>query len=99
MVVDYFEKIESTPDYLEQRFRNALLYIRNNIFNIVNDSKGIEGNINSLSAYERQRIYDRAGVDYNKATAAINAERDEQNQHKAINIWRDILGDDFPTYG
>lgn len=99
MVVDYFERIDSTPDFIEQRFRNVLLYIRNNIFSIVNDSKGIEGNINSLSTYERQRIYDRAGVDYNKATDAINAECNEKDQHKAINIWRDILGDDFPTYG
>ena len=99
MVVDYFERIDTTPNYIEQRFRDVLLYIRNNIFNNVFDSKGIEGNINSLNIYERQRIRDRAGSDYNKASNAINAECNENNKHKAINIWRDIFGDDFPTYG
>ena len=99
MIVDYFDGIASSSDYIEQRFSAALNYIKNNIYNYVSDPKGIEGNINSLSNEERYKIYMRASGDYDKSLNAINAECTENNQAKAIRIWRDIFGEDFPVYG
>ena len=99
MMVDYFESISSTSDYIEQRFRDALQYIKNHIFDVIYDSKGIEGNINTLNYDEQYKIYTRANADFIKATDAIRAECSEKDQHKAINIWHSLFGDDFPTYG
>ena len=99
MIVDYFESITSTSDYIEQRFSEALEYIEKHIFDSVYDSKGIEGNINTLNYDERYKIYNRAHNDNIKAMNAIDAECVEHDQQKAINIWHSLLGDDFPTYG
>lgn len=98
MILDYFDSIAKTPDWIEQRFRDVLCYIKNNIWNAIYDSKGIEGDINTLSYNEKYSIQVRATNDYNKACNAIYAEVSENNQQKAINIWRDIFGSDFPRY-
>lgn len=106
MVLDYFDNAEhygvnedgKTFDYPDVHFKNALRYISNNIFNSVIDSKGIQGNINDLDYSEKYKIYIRANVDYKKAEDAYNAEVNEKNDKKAINIWREIFGEDFPKY-
>ena len=56
MILDYFDSIEKTPDWIEQRFRDVLYYIKNNIWNAIYDSKGIEGDINTLSFNEKYSI-------------------------------------------
>ena len=76
-----------------------MLYIKNNIWNAIYDSKGIEGNINTLSYSEKLSLQSRASNDYTKACNAISAEINSNDQEKAINIWRDIFGGDFPHYG
>lgn len=99
MVLDYFDSISTTSKWIEQRFRDVLLYIKNNIWNAIYDSKGIEGNINTLSSSEKLSLQSRASNDYTKACNAISAEINSNDQEKAINIWRDIFGGDFPHYG
>ena len=99
MVLDYFEKIDKTPDWIEQRFRDVLGYIKDNIWKSIHDSKGIEGDINTLSWDQKNALSRRALNDYQKATNAIYAELYEKDQRKAINIWHEIFGGDFPTYG
>ena len=99
MIVDYFERTAEASQWIEQRFKNILNYIANNIWNAINDSKGIEGNINTFTADQRNKLYERARNDHNKACDAIAAETNENNHQKAINIWRNILGGEFPTYG
>ena len=98
MILDYFDSITKTPDWIEQRFRDVLCYIKNNIWNSIYDSKGIEGDINNLSYNEKYTIQVRATNDYDKACNAISVELNENNQQKAINIWRDIFGSGFPQY-
>lgn len=99
MMVDYFGNISSTSDYIKYRFSDALEYIKNHIYTAVYDSKRIEGNINTLNNDERYKMYTRAKNDRLKALDALFAEYSEHDQRKAINIWRSLLGDDFPTYG
>ena len=101
-VLDFFDTLmipkedqRLWPDLL---FRDALKYISNNISKPINDSKGIEGNINNLSYMERFKIQERAGNDYRKACNAIKAELEEKDMKKSINVWRDIFGDEFPAY-
>ena len=106
MVLDYFDSAKhycinqdgSTTDYPNVHFRDALYYISNNIYSNVYDSKGIQGNINDLSLNEKNRIHQRAKTDYEKAKNAVNAEINEKNHQKSINIWRDIFGEEFPKY-
>lgn len=106
MVLDYFTQTNNSVysngkcyDYPDMHFRDALLYIANNIMCSVQDSKGIQGNINTLTYEQRLKIKTRANNDYYKSCNAVNAEIHEKNNHKSIDIWRDIFGDDFPKYG
>jgi len=106
MVLDYFDQAQhylikfdgSTIDYHYIHFRDALLYIVDHIFWDVQDSKGIQGNINNIPNDYRYKISDRAQSDYKKACSAVYAEIYEKNMGKAFNIWRDIFGEEFPKY-
>jgi len=99
MILDYFEGRDETPNYIDERFRDVLKYIANNIWNDIYDSKGIEGNINTLTVKEKKKLQERSNTDYTRICDAIYAETQEKDMRKAINIWRNILGHDFPTYG
>lgn len=106
MVLDYFTQANNSVysdgkcyDYPDMHFRDALLYIANNIMCSVQDSKGIQGDINTLTYEQRVKIKTRANNDYYKSCNAVNAEIREKNNHKSIDVWRDIFGDDFPKYG
>lgn len=100
MVLDYFEQTTSDSiEYVDIRFRKVLNYIGNNILYEVQDSKGIQGNINNSMTYsEKLKIQNVAREDYNKSVDAINAETQEKNHKKAISIWGDIFGERFPKY-
>ena len=102
MVLDFFDTLAKPGDsetlYPDCLFRDALNYISSHINGSIADSKEIEGNINSLDYLERYKIMTRARNDWQKAKNAFDAEVSEKNQEKAINIWRDIFGEEFPSY-
>lgn len=108
MVLDYFESAshysidnedrDKTYDYCDFHFTKALKYISNNIYNSVFDPKGIQGNINNLSYNDKIKLCIRCKNDYEKGKTALDAEVIENNHEKAINIWREVFGDDFPKY-
>lgn len=75
----------------------VLHYIANNIFHPVFDPKNLQGDLNTLSHDERQRISARADEDYGKAVYAQTLEQ-QGEQRGAINTWREIFGPDFPCY-
>ena len=107
MVLDYFDQTNHTSidengqshDFPDIHFKNALNYISNNIMSPVRDSKGFEFNINTLDYNQKNKLQIRAKTDYDKAIKAIDAELDEKDHKKSMNIWRDIFGDKFPYYG
>ena len=99
MIVNYAENADELSDYIDVRFINVLKYLRNSILSPVYDMKQIQGNINSLSYEEKNNISQKAAQDYEKALEAFNAETKENNYKKAINLWRDVLGEEFPQYG
>ena len=105
MVLDYFdtsshsaEQENKTYDYVDIHFKNFLDYLSKNIFNVVKDSKNIEGDINNLTNEQKQSLYNRAKNDYKKAYNAVYAEVYEKNMAKSINLWRDLFGEEFPCY-
>jgi hypothetical protein len=64
----------------------------------VNDPKGIQGDINSLSWDDRTKISIRASTDQQRALEARQLETNKDHKG-SINKWREIFGSDFPTYG
>jgi len=106
IVLDYFDQTTNSnvtdgkaTDWVDLHFRNVLLYISNNIVGNVQDTKKIQGNINNLSWEQRNKIQQRANSDYVKARDAVTAEITDKDMEKSINLWRDILGNEFPKYG
>lgn len=99
MLLKYCESINELHQYIDVRFINVLFYISQHIFSPVYDPKNIQGDINELSYEERTNLSEKAYTDYNKAVEANKAETKENDHKKAINLWGQIFGEDFPAYG
>ena len=97
MIINYCDSQTTLSQFIDYRFRDALKYIADNIKNSVNDMKEIQGDINTLSDSDRSKLKDKANNDYQKACEA--SEMETVDQEKAIKLWGEILGGDFPTYG
>lgn len=98
LLLNYFEEQNEIDEYVDVVFLKLLNYVKGNIFNEINDPKGIQGNINNLSRQEKKNVMDKVGAVYDKALNAINRERKDKDHKGAINIWRDIFGEEFPKY-
>lgn len=99
MILDYYSNnlYRKASSYVDLEVPNLLQYIRDNIFNSVNDPKGIQGNINNLKLDERSSIWARAHIDNIKALDARQLE--SQNNHKlSISKWCEVFGTNFPIY-
>ena len=106
IVLDYFDQASHNIvndgkyyDYADIHFRDAIYYISNHIMDAVQDTKGFQGNINNLTYEQKYKIQIRANTDYSKAYNAVNAETQDKDNKKSINIWQNIFGEDFPQYG
>lgn len=97
MIINYCDSKTTLSQFIDYRFRDALKYIADNIMNSVSDMKEIQGDINMLSDSDKSKLKEKANNDYQKACDASNAET--KDQEKAIKLWGEILGGDFPTYG
>ena len=97
MIINYCDSKTTLSQFIDYRFRDALKYIADNIKNSVNDMKEIQGDINTLSDSDKSKLKEKANNDYQKACDASNAET--KDQEKAIKLWGEILGGDFPIYG
>ncbi|WAR46328.1 hypothetical protein [Methylomonas rapida] len=98
MILNHYEYKTDASQYVDVNLPEVFLYISNNIHYSVNDPKGIQGNINTLSYEDRIKIQNRANLDYQRSYEARRLE--DENKHKeSINKWREIFGPEFPTYG
>lgn len=97
MLLNHYESISSCSDYIDIEVEEALKYIYSAVYGSVQDPKNIQGNLNNLSYDDKNKISDRALVDYNKAVEARNEEK-EGDQKAAIEKWKGIFGDEFPDY-
>lgn len=99
LIVTYCDSQSELSQYIDIRFRFALEYISNHIFDDIQDMKDIQGNINTLSFFDKLSLQERAKSDYDKASQAYDYEMKSQDMKKAIEKWGEIFGSDFPLYG
>ena len=100
MILDVYDSVFAiaASEYVDLEIPKLFAHIRDSVYGVVNDPKGIQGNINNLSSEEKSKIWDRANGDYYKATEARRLES-EDNHRGSINKWREVFGGDFPKYG
>lgn len=98
LVARYYEaRTDVASPYLRLEFMLALEFIASNVHWAIQDPKGIDGDINTLSYEERTKVSERAQADAARARAALVSERDD-GPEGAIRKWREILGPTFPPY-
>jgi hypothetical protein len=99
LVLDFFSRAPlNTSEFVDMELPDLWDFLAGAIRAPVLDPKQIDGNINTLSWDERVAISNRAASDAKKAREGRLFEQAD-NMMKAIDVWRDILGDAFPTYG
>ena len=99
IVLNFAEQLNELSDYIDFNLRNFWCHLKDDIYNKVQDPKGYQGNLNVLSFDDQIKISLKANDTYTKALEAIHFETQENNQKKAINKWREIFGNEFPSYG
>jgi len=99
IVLNFFEQLNEVSDYIVFSLRDFWYYLKNAICSNVMDPKRFQGDLNILLLDDRIKISLKAEDSYNKALEAVRFETQERDQNKAINKWREIFGNDFPTYG
>lgn len=98
MILNYYEGQSSkASQFVDVEFPKVMAYIYNNITGNVDDPKGIQGNINSLTYDERTRIKNKTAIDYNVAIAASELEQNK-DMKSSIGKWGDVFGSEFPKY-
>lgn len=98
MLVDHYEARSEKALTIQWEVYKALEHVRSAVNLPVQDPKGIQGDINNLDLLERLKISKRAEQDSNKALAALVHEVNGEPE-KAINLWAEVFGSEFPTYG
>lgn len=99
LILNYFNSKQEVSSFVDMEIRDFWSYLTYAIYNSVEDPKGYQGNLNTLDSYEKIKISEKAKSDYEKANLAIFYETQEKDMSKAITKWREIFGNDFPTYG
>jgi hypothetical protein len=98
IVLNFIEGREKLSEYIDVNLINFWFYLKDAIYNNVNDPKGFQGNLNTLTYSEKTGISSKANDAYSKGYEAYKFETEEKNQSKAINKWIEIFGDKFPKY-
>ncbi len=99
IIINYLKNESTVYAYIDNYLLGFWNYLTSAIFNVVNDPKGFQGNLNPLTYAEKESLSQKASEAYQKANEALNSEVDEKDHQKAISKWREIFGsDNFPKY-
>jgi hypothetical protein len=98
IILNFINSKIELSQWFDFNIRDFFYFLSSNVYYTLNDPKGIQGNLNNLTFDQQKSISEKATWAYNKAVEAIYAETHEKNQEKAINKWREIFGNKFPTY-
>lgn len=98
LVINFVKKTGTQNTYNDLNIRDFFYYLYQSIYYDVQDPKGIQGNINNLTAEQRQRISNKAKDCYDIAVSAVDNELKKKDQQKAIEQWAKIFGQNFPKY-
>ena len=99
LIINFVLSMPKLQDWIDFNIKDFFIYLKSAIFNTVIDPKGIQGNLNLFSYSEQLAISQKSDWAYQKAKDAIDAEISKKNQQQAINLWREIFGLNFPTFG
>lgn len=97
MVLDFYTQFGFCGNYVDYEFIRIINYIKENIFSAVNDPKGMQGDLNTLSVLERVSVFMRCSNDYDKSQLASSLEKSGE-QKKSIETWGEIFGTSFPKF-
>lgn len=97
MILNYFISRDTGAEFVDVELVNFWDALQTRIYYPVNDPKGFQGDLNTLSSDDRISIAAKAK---NAATIGLEAIKFDNNgeQQKAINKWREIFGPEFPSY-
>lgn len=98
IILNFIEGKENLNKYIDIDMTHFWLYLKDAIYNNVNDPKGFQGNLNKLTDFQKTRISEKSEDAYKKGREAYIFETEEKNQSKALNKWIEIFGDEFPKY-
>ncbi len=93
MLANYYSSREDLYD-IEFEFEQSLNYLRTSIWNIVNDPKNIEGNLNHLIYEEKINLTSRINNDLKNIEDAKKVSAEQSFEY-----WKKVLGNEFPNYG
>ncbi len=97
MILSVYEKLDEKANYwVDWELRDLFNALSNDIYYSVPDPKGLQGDLNTFSWADRNKISSALTSAYRKAKEASSLERTDQKA--AINKWREILGSSFPEY-
>lgn len=83
----------SANQYMDSNLRNVLSGMATLVLSDVQDPKGIDGNINTLSFSDRLKASDAFLAAAAQCSEAIELEH--SNPAKAVRLWQALLGEDF----
>lgn len=95
MLLDKMERMEIYD--VERNVMVLLGYISSAINNPINDPKNYQGDLNTLGKEDRERLALSASRHLQRVSEAVAAEMLNDHQ-EAIGIWRDVFGEEFPSY-
>lgn len=98
LIINRYTEKDTISTYPDIELRCFLDEFANDVCQPIKDIKEIQGDLNELSYSEKQDNARRAKNDSDKAQRAWEYEKDGDHE-TAINLWREILGADFPQYG
>lgn len=98
IIINFTKRKSGLSQWIDFDIRDFFNYLSTSIYYSVNDPKGIQGDLNSLTKEQRKSISDKAQWAYDRTVEAISAETNENDQKKAISKWREIFGNEFPKY-
>ncbi|EEC0943213.1 TPA: nucleotidyltransferase [Salmonella enterica] len=98
MLLNYFNSRTECYKWVDFEIVNVLGYLASAVFYPVYDHKGIQGDINNLSDDDKLKISTRCYLDKNRAEDGRLYET-QNNYRASINKWREVFGDNFPSYG
>ncbi|CAI0998201.1 nucleotidyltransferase [Serratia marcescens] len=97
ILLNYYSTRNDCSSYVDLELEGIFNHLSNVVYNKVNDTKGFIDDLNNLTQDERDKISKKALADRDRVQEARGLEFIDPE--KAIRIWRDIFGNDFPTYG
>ncbi len=98
IVINFISSNGSDNQLIEKDISHFFNYLSVNIYNIILDPKGIQGNINLLDNSQKTSISSKAIWAYDKSKNALDAQYNLLNHELSISLWGEIFGLKFPIY-